>query len=242
MLAGLTALASCDREATGTNAQEYAHTLAPGASSADLITDAQFDRLVVEIVYMTGHQPSSFAVDQLEGFLGRWLDKAEIVIRAPRQIPSGGQQSYSTQDIQALEAEHRTAFSDPDAGTLASFVIVVDGEFSDANVLGIAYYNTSTAYFGETIARISGGLAQPRRQDVEATIWLHEYGHLMGLVDTGAPMQTPHRDDPNGPHCTEDVCVMYYAFNNADLLGNLLGTDIPDLDALCEADVRSVQG
>jgi hypothetical protein len=240
-LATLASALSCDRSPSGTTTPTYSHTLSPGQSNEDLIRGESFHRLVVETVYMPGHAPSQFALDELAGFLGRWLDKAEIVISTPRQIASRGQATYSAEDIRALEAEHRTVFADPDAGTLATFAIVVDGEYSSENVLGIAYYNTSTAYFGGTIARISGGLTQPRRRDVEATIWLHEHGHLMGLVDIGTPMQQAHRDDPNGAHCTDNACIMYHAFNNADLLGNLLGLDIPDLDAHCAADVRALQ-
>jgi hypothetical protein len=241
VLAALAAALACDRSPSETATPPYSHTLTPGQSNQDLITGESFHRLVVETVYMPGHAPSDFALQQLAGFLGRWLDKAEIVIAAPRQIPSGGQATYSAEDVRALEAEHRSAFTDPDAGTLATFAIVVDGEYSSQNVLGIAYYNTSTAYFGGTIARISGGLTQPRRRDVEATIWLHEHGHLMGLVDIGTPMQQDHRDAPNGAHCTDNACIMYHAFNNADLLGNLVGLDIPDLDPHCAADVRALQ-
>lgn len=241
LLAILAFVASCDRSPSGTTSPPYSHTLSPGDSNEDLVTGDAFHRLVVEIVYMPGHAPSPIALDHLSDFLDRWLDKTEIVINTPRQIASSDQASYSAEDVRALEAEHRTAFSDPEAGTLATFNIVVDGEYTSENVLGIAYHNTSTAYFGGTIARISGGLTQPRRRDVEATIWLHEYGHLMGLVDIGTPMQAPHRDDPNGAHCTENACIMYHAFNNADLLGNLLGLDIPDLDPFCEADIRALQ-
>jgi hypothetical protein len=240
VLATLASVLACDRSPAGITTPPYSHTLPPGQSNEDLITGESFHRLMVETVYMPGHAPSEFALEQLAGFLGRWLDKSEIVIHTPRQIASGGQASYSADDVRALEAEHRTAFADPDAGMLATFNIVVDGEYSSGNVLGIAYFNTSTAYFGGTIARISGGLTQPRRRDVEATIWLHEYGHLMGLVDMGTPMQQEHRDDPNGAHCMDDACIMYHAFNNADLLGNLLGLDIPDLDPHCAADVRAL--
>lgn len=239
LLFGLLAGVSCDRGPTTVD-PGYSHTLAPGASNADLITDRDFSRLVVEIVHMPGHAPSDFAIQQLESFLDRWLDKTEIVIGTPRQIPSGGRETYSAQDIRALEAEHRTRFTDPATRTLATFAAVVDGAYTDANVLGIAYHNTSTAYFGATIGRISGGLLQPARRDVEATIWRHEYGHLMGLVDIGTPMQQPHRDHPNGAHCTENACIMYHAFNNADLLANLLGQHIPDLDAFCQADVQAL--
>jgi hypothetical protein len=239
-LIALLANVSCDRAPTAAD-PGYSHTLAPGASSADLIAGTDFNRLVVEVVHMPGHAPSGFALQQLAAFLNRWLDKAEIVIGTPRQIPSGGRQAYSAQDIRALEAEHRTLFSDPATGTLATFAVVVDGAHTDANVLGIAYHNTSTAYFGATIGRISGGLLQPARRDVETAIWRHEYGHLMGLVDIGAPMQQPHRDHPNGAHCTETACVMHHAFNNADLLANLLGHETPDLDAFCQADVRAVR-
>lgn len=91
-----------------------------------------------------------------------------------------------------MEKEHREHFTE--GTTLASYIIFLDGEFSTSNVLGIAYYNTSTAYFHETIDRISGGLGQPSRTKIESTVFAHEFGHLMGLLNNGTDTQDDHHD------------------------------------------------
>ncbi|HEY0356753.1 MAG TPA: hypothetical protein VGC29_11140, partial [Flavisolibacter sp.] len=70
----------------------------------------------------------------------------------------------------------------------------------------------------------------------------HEVGHLLGLVDIGSPMQTPHKDADHGSHCNNNSCLMYYASETTDILGLLLTGNIPGLDANCIADLRANGG
>jgi len=241
----LTLPTACDRtptQAVDTGDTSYNHTLGPGAANEDLVTAQEYTRLVVQVHYMEGYAPRQEAIDALQSFLEMWLVKNEVIIRTPEQIPSGGRDRYSASEVRELEEEHRSEFSDLERRTLATYVLILDGEYNEGNVLGIAYYNTSTALFGETIARISGGLGQPSRQLVEATVLRHEFGHLMGLVNAGTDMQKEHQDKPNGAHCDNEECLMYYAFNQADLFRNLFGQQVPDLDAFCEADIRALSG
>ncbi|MEX1062816.1 MAG: hypothetical protein WEC12_04375 [Balneolaceae bacterium] len=240
LLAGI--LISCDTQPTQTEADgEFSHARNPGSSNADLLTDSDFDRLVVEIDYMEGARPTDEAIDSLRVFLVDKLQKSEIIIEEPTQIPSGGQANYTAEDVRDLEESHRSTYSDTESRILATYNVFVDGEYSDGNVLGIAYYNTSNAFFGETINSISGGLAEPSRRKVEATVFRHEYGHLMGLVNNGTELQSSHQDESNGAHCTDEECLMHYAFETADLFGNLFDGTIPDLNELCEADIQAVE-
>jgi hypothetical protein len=218
---------------------DFNHKLAPGSSNEAFITDNEFDQLIVEIQYMPGAEPRSASIENLRDFLELHLDKSSVTILDPREIPSGGQESYSASDVRALEDEHRENFTD--GTTLASYAIFLDGEFEVRNVLGIAYYNTSTAYFGETIARISGGVTQPSRTEIESTVFNHEYGHLMGLVNNGTEMQEDHHDSENGAHCTEQECLMYFSVNTTDFFANLFDDSIPQLDDFCVADIEALK-
>ena len=124
-------------------------------------------------------------------------------------------------------------------------MLIVDGEYEQANVLGVAHRNTSTAYFGAALDAVSGGLTQPTRRQAEATVFRHEFGHLLGLVaipGSGTDMQTEHQDEAHGHHCDDDSCLMYYAVESTDLFASVFGGTIPELDAQCIADLRANGG
>jgi len=218
---------------------EFSHTLSPGSSNEAFITDNQFDQLIVEIQYMPGAEPTAQSISNLKEFLERHLEKSTIIVSDPVEIPSGGQESYSATDVRNIEEQHREQFTE--GSTLASYALFLDGEFSTRNVLGIAYYNTSTAYFAETINRISGGVGQPSRTAIETTVFNHEYGHLMGLVNNGTEMQHDHHDSENGAHCTVQECLMYFSVNTTDFFANLFGGNIPELDDFCVADIEALK-
>ncbi len=71
------------------------------------------------------------------------------------------------------------------------------------------------------------------------TLLEHEFGHLMGLVDQGSPMQVNHKDAANGAHCDKPDCLMYYNVE-AGFTGTL--SAVPSLDANCIADLKANGG
>jgi len=224
---------------------KYAHNLNPGRSANDFLADSTFTKLVVEIDYMPGYAPNERAIDSLEAFFQQRLHKSSITIKEPTEISSGGQDQYSADDVRDLEKDHRSTFTEGD--TLAAYCIIVDGNYSQQNVLGIAYYNTSNAFFGPAYDEASSGIGSPSGYQIEALSFRHEFGHLFGLVGiqtSGTEMQTPHKDPDHGNHCDDDTCLMYYATETTDLVGNTLGSgdDIPSLDANCKADLQANGG
>lgn len=220
----------------------YVHDAAPGSSAADFLSAADFEHLVVQVQYVAGMAPSQEGLDDLRAFLEARLNKpggVELRVAENAIAPATGN-TYSAADIRALEAEHRTVYTSGD--TLAAYLLVVDGRYEQENVLGIAYYNTSTALFGERIQDNTGGLSQPSRARVEGVVAMHEFGHLLGLVNNGTDMQEPHQDTANGNHCDDDGCLMYYAVRTTAFLGSLLGAAAPELDARCLEDLRANGG
>jgi len=108
---------------------------------------------------MEGFEPTQDALNSLQSFLEDHLNKSQINI-STSTIPAHEKNAYTTDEIGDLEEENRNNFTNASTNTLNAYFIVVDGEFSDANVLGIAYFNTSMALFGETVNSISGGVTQ----------------------------------------------------------------------------------
>ena len=117
-----------------------------------------------------------------------------------------------------------------------------DGNFSEGNVLGLAYRNTSMSLLGKTIHDNSGAVGQASRTKLESTVLNHEFGHILGLVDLGSAMQSNHKDGAHGNHCNNNNCLMYYASETTDILGILITGNIPPLDANCKADLTGNGG
>lgn len=225
------------------NKLTYDHQLNPGYAASDFLTSENFKNLEVEIDYMMGYEPNAEALDSLENFLKQRLNKVSITILQPTEIPAKGQSSYTATDIRNLEAEHRNEFTEE--STLKAYMIIVDSHFEEANVLGIAYYNTSSAFFGGAYDQVSGGFNQPSRRLTESISFRHEFGHLFGLVNiagSGTDMQTNHQDTDNGHHCDDDSCLMYYAMENAGVFGQFFGEEIPSLDVNCLNDLKANGG
>lgn len=221
----------------------YDHTENPGLAARDFLSDEKFTKLEIEVDYMQGYEPNAEALDSLEAFLDRRLNKKSVSVLSPTEIPAAGQSSYSANDVRDLEERYRDEFTED--STLKAYMIIVDSQYEDGNVLGIAYYNTSNAFFGGTYDEVSGGFNQPSRRLTESISFRHEFGHLFGLVNiqgSGTDMQTNHQDTEHGNHCDNDSCLMYYAMENADVFGQFFGESIPELDANCIADLQANGG
>lgn len=229
-----------DSDNDGDPTFSYNHEDQPGSSAVDFLASDDFESLVIEIDYMEGYKPTDETVNNLKSFLESRLNKSNITILSPSSIEADGQSSYSANDVRELEEEHRSEFSEENR--LAAYVIILDGEYSQSNVLGIAYYNTSAALFGKSIQNASEGIGSNPKSLIESTVLQHEYGHLLGLVNNGVEMQQDHQDEENGAHCDDENCLMYYAVETSDFFASLIGGEVPELDDRCLADLAAAGG
>lgn len=229
------------------NSQEpdsFSHTARPGSSANDFLADSNFTSLVVEVDYMPGYAPDQRALDSLKAFFEQHLKKTSVTIKQPQQVPSGGEERYSADEIRNLEEKYRTTFTE--GNELAAYMIIVDGKYEERDLLGIAYYNTSNGFFGPSYEEAASGIGPPSRYQIEAISFRHEFGHLWGLVNvpnSGTEMQTPHQDQEHGNHCDNNECLMYYATERTNLIGETItGDEITPLDANCKADLEATGG
>lgn len=217
---------------------------AVGESANDLLSSGKYRHLQVEVQYVVGFSPTQAALDNLQSFLGKRLNKPDGISFVYTSIPSPNKQSYSANDIANIENAHRSVFSRGD--TLGVYFFFADGGYSEdsdnAKILGIAYKNTSMALFEKTIHNLSGGLNQPERSKLETVVLNHEFGHILGLVNVGTPMQAFHQDDAHGKHCDNSNCLMHYTVETGNVVTNLLGSSIPQLDENCIRDLQANGG
>ncbi len=236
-------LASCSNSGgndDGSGNSVFSITQDVGSSANDFLSDNSFTDLIIEIDYVEGFQPTQGALNNLRTFLQERLKKTNISINLDDEIPSPGNSPYTAQQAFDVEKEYRD--TNPEGNTLAAYFIILDGQFEDENVLGFAYFNTSMALMGGTIADNSGGFNQPSRETVETAVLQHEFGHILGLVDNGSPAVQDHVDEENGAHCDVESCLMFFAVQTSGFMNNLTGGNVPDLDSQCIQDLQANGG
>ncbi len=239
IITGLACSSNTDNS-SGTDG-DFSHTQSVGATANGFLAADDFNSLVIEVDYVQGFKPTQTSLDGLKSFLESRLNKpGGITISLDDEITSPGGSPYTAQETFDLEKEHRNTYTQ--GKTLAAYFLVLDGQFEQENVLGFAYFNTSMALLGGTIANNSGGLSQPSRATVETAVLNHEFGHILGLVDNGSPAIQDHIDEANGAHCDVESCLMYYAVRTSDFVGTLMGGSVPELDAQCIQDLQANGG
>ncbi len=216
-----------------------------GDSANDLLSGQNFNQLEFEIFYVDGFKPSDNTISNFENFLEDRLNKSGGISIELKKIDPTGKDVYSIADVRALEDDVRTNYNS--GNKVSVFGIFLDGEYSEntenGSVLGVAYRNTSFVIFEETIKSFSGQPLSPSLTILETTVLNHEFGHLMGMVNAGTPMQSEHQDVEHGRHCTTENCLMFWTAETGEGLLNMIsGGSIPTFDSSCLEDLRSNGG
>ncbi len=208
-----------------------------GTSAHDLLSASNYSSLQIEINYMPGYPPDAASLTSVQSFLNTYINKPNGIQITQKQIAASGKASLSLNEVVAIEKTNRTVFTQN--GVMAVHILITDGAYTNANTSATSYWNTSYCLFGKTINNNSGGVGQVTRARLITTLLQHEFGHLLGLVGQGTPMQINHRDAANGAHCNITNCLMNYSVETSNIIA---GTAIPLLDANCVSDLKANGG
>lgn len=239
-------MVSCSKEDTNNDSNgndKIGNQKPTGSSSHDLLSDDIYTSMIVEVAYVQGYQPTQTAINNFVSFLDSRIFKPGGITVQSRSIPSPGITSYTTQDYVDFELANRTFYNTENQIAVWAYFAdgKADGDTSTQVTLGTAYRNTSFIIYEATIKSISGGFNEPSTAVLESTVLEHEFGHILGLTNFGAPLQSPHEDTENPKHCNVESCLMYYAATTGNNLMNL-GGSIPQLDSQCIADLQANGG
>jgi hypothetical protein len=243
---GFVLFVSCSKEddLSGNAVNPITNKQTTGSSSNDLLSDKKFKSMIVEVVYVDGFEPSTTAIANFVSFLGVRTYKPNGIAIIKRAIPSSGKATFSDTEIVAIEDANRTKYNTSDQ--IAVWVFFVDGksvlDTSTSVILGESYRNTSFVIFEKTVQGLSDSPLEPNRSLLETTVITHEFGHILGLTNLGAPMQSNHEDTAHPKHCNVSSCLMYWASETGHSISNMGSGTAPQLDAQCLADLRANGG
>jgi len=208
-------VAGCGDEAD--DAAQWSSPFAPG------ITE-----IVVEIDYQDGAEPQTLPaiIKKNEGNLfshnvALLFSQSSAQVTVPTAVadmeaigaPSGD--SIDLAGIRALAAAHRNK---SDTATRRTFYVLFlavpyakDGVIRD-DLLGLTLQNDGViAIFRSVLDALpTDGTQKHFTVWMEKAALVHEFGHAVGLVNSGVPMSSQHHDSAHGAHCTNEDCIMSY--------------------------------
>ncbi|WP_222984847.1 hypothetical protein [Flagellimonas meishanensis] len=250
-------LLGCSRDSDVTSPQnstgnKSANLLATGASANDILSNSNFDQLLIEIAFVQGFRPTDEALTSFELFLRQRTFKQNIQFTF-NQLPSPNEETLLLDEIVELESENRTVYNQ--GNTLAIYIYFADApadsddESEGLVSLGAVYRNTSMVIYEKTIRDLVGNSTLVSVADVEAATLNHECGHLLGLVNLGTTPINDHEDPEAENHCNVQGCLMRAELQFGGAMMKAMETNtskgiapIPTLDAECLLDLQGNGG
>lgn len=184
-----------------------------------------------ELDAVEGLEPYPASLDHLTDLMGRVLGKPDgVFFDADETLaPFGTDHVWTFTELADYSREHAR---DDAHGPITIHVLLVDGRYQSEDdsgtVLGLAWGQRYIALFQDALRSecsggLLGGLQTQACEIAERSVWAHEIGHVIGLVDNGLGQQTPHRDAAHGRHDVSTDCLMYWAYERPAIFDTLLG-------------------
>lgn len=227
---------SSDSDNSDTSVNKSANLLATGDSARDILSNDNFDTLVIEIAYVTGFKPTESAITQFTDYLKEHTFKEEIEL-VYTELSSPSEDELTLQEIADLETKNRTVFNT--GSSLGIYIYFSDApaegdDLEDGLVtLGSVYRNTSMIIHEVTVRELATLSSSINEADVETTTLNHEFGHLFGLVDLGTDMVNDHQSESENEdgqlvgdnHCNQMGCLMRAELQFGSSTGKSLQTN-----------------
>lgn len=171
---------------------------------AQYIRSDCFDSLLIEIDAFEGVEP----IDEkelifLESILKHTLDKPKGIthVYSDTNILQA-KDVYTIDDLKDIAHKYR---SFPAHGKkLSMYVLYMNGCYNEDKVAGVA---------------LDGGMFFVFRNAVESfldkAVFMHEFGHELGLVNNETKQQSKHEDPKHNGHDVNKACVMFYRLTDA---------------------------
>lgn len=210
---------------------------APGAYARTLLRPKPVTSIQVEILEQPGVTPNDTALRYDVAMIGKVAAKPSSLGRT-LNLPDG-ETSWTPQALAALVDRYGTSNSNG-ASTGVLHLVFVHGMLANSSgVLGVAFRGDTVAIFPD---QTKGQLSLSSDRVLQA-VYLHETGHLLGMVDLALHENRGDPNDPSQPsaHSPDHNSVMYYAIDTTGLSTVFAGGPPIDFDAADYADFAKLR-
>ncbi|MFQ6012464.1 MAG: hypothetical protein ACE5LS_02315 [Thermoplasmata archaeon] len=192
-----------------------AQSLLPGDQALELLQGAPYSKLLIEVDHTPGDAPEASALVILQTRLLAYTAKESVEITSG--VIAVNQTTFDTLDLLELERAHRDSVTGGDTFTL--YILSIAGELANGgeSALAAAYTASSLAIFKDVISRATLRPG-PSLAEVEASVLVHEVGHLMGLVNLVYTSDLDYEDPAHPFHSDNSTDVMYWAIESAPFI------------------------
>ena len=203
----------------------------PGDAKKEFL-GKDYDKIVIELDYESNTDPDSDALALLCQRLKDVCQKEVKIVISNKIIDS--KTSYSYNEICTIESEYRdyhNQYIDFEKSVFYAYVLYLNGTYSESDrVIGLAYSADSFCIFQENIKNnVNQAGLRPTASDVEKSVVVHEFGHLLNLVSRGQDPAYKYKEDSEHPHHSENKnSVMYWAVDTTDVIGAFLNGGTPN--------------
>jgi hypothetical protein len=222
----------------------------------DLLRSETFASLLFELDSVAGNELSQTVTDRVLGQTALLVDKPGgiKVVRDDTLPASEPDHAWTPEELEALADQSEDTERIP--GQARVHVLSIDGHAESDNaeqfMLGVSWNGHTIVLFDETIRRacaagqLKVSTVSEFCEECEALIWLHEFGHLLGLVG-GIPMIEDHNDPEHPGHDKNPDCLMHWLFHHGSAVDKLRSRvnagDVTPIgfDRQCLEDLRAVR-
>ena len=199
----------------------------PGGLTLACLSADKYTSMVVEIDYESGYKPEQSSVDLLKTRLGEVCDKPggiNVLLTETNFEHSG---SWTADDVREKGWMHKS--NQPQTGsTLYWQAIFPSTGYENNDVLGVAVDASTVAIFKDAVEEAEGPFfSRPSAEEIENSVLVHEFGHLLGLVNLVYKSPVDHEDKDHPGHSNNEDSVMYWAIESVNLRNFITG-ELPD--------------
>ncbi|MBD43092.1 MAG: hypothetical protein CMB09_03200 [Euryarchaeota archaeon] len=199
----------------------------PGGLTLACLSDDKYTSMVVEIDYEAGYMPEQSSTDLLKTRLEQVCDKPQGIEIFLTETNFEHEGQWSASDVREKGWNEKSNNPQSDS-TLYWQAIFPSGQYANDGVLGVAVDASTIAIFGEAVDDAEGPIFnRPSAEEIENSVLVHEFGHLLGLVNLVYQSPVDHEDEEHKGHSSNEDSVMYWAIESANI-GNIITGELPD--------------
>ena len=153
----------------------------PGGLVLACLNSSYYTDLVIEIDYEVDQKPRPETLDLLIDRINSVCEKQSVSYELSlTNFEHDG--DWTSDDIRLKGRETRETNAMNEIQLRFHFMFP-SGSHSDSGVLGVAVDASTVMIFVDTIKEAENIIQRPSWEDIEAAVTIHEFGHLVGLVN-----------------------------------------------------------